>query len=639
MARDSVAEVRDRTEIVDLVSSYVQLKKTGRSYKGLCPFHQEKTPSFVVFPESGNFHCFGCGRGGDIFTFYMGVEHVEFRDALQELAKRAGVELGTTPSLPPEVDAHRNRLIELNEMATAFYANVLRNTGAGAAGRSVLEQRGVSAEIAERFGLGFAPDGDALARYLGQRGVDAALAVEAGLLIERDSGVFRDRFWNRLLFPIRSREGRTVGFGGRALGDAIPKYLNSAQSAIFDKSALLYGLDLAQDAIRGADQVVIVEGYMDAIAAHQFGHANVVAAMGTAVTERQIELVKRLSRNIVLALDADAAGQGATIRSLEMLPGALDQQLTPVGAERDPNRPRAESMIVWQRRFKTQISIVRLPQGKDPDELIRRDAESWPAVVASAQPFLDFYVDAALSGIDPSDAPAKAAAVRKLVPLLEAAGDQVVQAHYAAVVARKLQLPESSVLREIRRAAVRTSAPRSSRSAPSLAMSPRASNENHLLSLLLRYRSICQGILELVPVEDLADARNRELLRVLQDLEIPIDLAPEMIVAGLDDAVADHAESLLERLEETPRQFPAQIERDARRALIRLEKERFDYLMGQLHSSIAAAEASDDVEALTDLRHQLSALYERHRQFYPPRSPYFRDSRDGDGSHAASGQR
>ena len=384
MARDAEAEVRDGTEIVDLVSRYVQLKKTGRSYKGLCPFHQEKTPSFVVFPESGNFHCFGCGRGGDVFTFYMGVEHVEFRDALQELAKRAGVELSSAPSLPPEVDAHRNRLIELNEMAAAFYANVLRNTGAGAAGRTVLEERGVSLEMSERFGLGFAPDGDALGRYLGQRGVDTAMAVEAGLLIERDNGVFRDRFWNRLLFPIRTREARTVGFGGRALGDAIPKYLNSAQSAIFDKSSLLYGLDLAQEAIRKADQVVIVEGYMDAIAAHQFGYANVVAAMGTAVTEQQIGLVKRLSRNIVLALDADAAGQGATIRSLEMLPGALDQDLTPVGAERDPNRPRAEAMIVWQRRFKTQISIVRLPQGKDPDELIRRDAESWPAVVASA---------------------------------------------------------------------------------------------------------------------------------------------------------------------------------------------------------------------------------------------------------------
>jgi DNA primase len=637
MARDAVAEVRDRTEIVDLVSNYVQLKKTGRSYKGLCPFHQEKTPSFVVFPESGNFHCFGCGRGGDVFTFYMGVERVEFREALQELAKRAGIELINAPSLPPEVDAHRNRLIELNELAAAYFTNVLRNTAPGAAGREVLAQRGVSAEIAERFGLGFAPDGDALGRYLNQRGADPALAAEAGLLSERDGGGYRDRFRNRLLFPIRTREGRVVGFGGRALGDAMPKYLNSPQSVIFDKSALLFGLDLAQESIRRDDQVVIVEGYMDAIAAHQFGYPNVVAAMGTAVTEQQIGLVKRLSRNIVLALDADAAGQGATVRSLEMLPGALDQELTPIGAERDVSRPRAETMIVWQRRFKSQISIVRLPEGKDPDELIRRDPASWPAVVASAQPFLDFYIDAALSAVDRTDAPAKAAAVRRLMPLLEAAGDQVVQAHYAGIIARKLQLPESSVLREIRRSAVRSTASRSSRGAPP-ATAPRSSNEDHLLALLLRHREICQHVLPLVPMEVLGDARNRELLRVLQDPEIPLQMAAEMIVAGLDDAVADHAEALLERLEQTPPQYPGQIDRDARRALIRLEKERFDYLMSQLQSSIAAAEETDDLEALSDLRQQLSALYERHRQFYPPPSPYFRDTRDGERPQAASGR-
>jgi DNA primase len=637
MARDAVAEVRDHTEIVDLVSNYVQLKKTGRSYKGLCPFHHEKTPSFVVFPESGNFNCFGCGRGGDVFTFYMGVERVEFREALQELAKRAGIELVNAPSLPPEVDAHRNRLIELNELAAAYYANVLRNTPPGGAGRDVLAQRGVSAEIAERFGLGFAPDGDALGRYLNQRGADPALAAEAGLLSERDSGGYRDRFRNRLLFPIRTREGRVVGFGGRATGDVMPKYLNSPQTVIFDKSALLFGLDLAQESIRREDQVVIVEGYMDAIAAHQFGYSNIVAAMGTAVTEQQIGLVKRLSRNIVLALDADAAGQGATVRSLEMLPGALDQELTPIGAERDASRPRAETMIVWQRRFKSQISIVRLPEGKDPDELIRRDPASWPAVVASAQPFLDFYIDAALTAVDLADVQAKSAAVRRLMPLLEAAGDQVVQAHYAGIIARKLQLPESSVLRELRRSAVRSTAPRSSRVALP-ATATRSSNEDHLLALLLRHRAICQQVLPLVPMEVLDDARNRELLRVLQDPEVPLNLAAEMIVAGLDDAVADHAELLLERLEQTPAQYPGQIERDARRALIRLEKERFDYLMSQLQSSITAAEESDDLEALSDLRHQLSALYERHRQFYPPPSPYFRDTRDGDRPQAASGR-
>ena len=639
MARDAVGEVRDATDIVDLVSQYVSLKKTGRSYKGLCPFHQEKTPSFIVFPESGNFHCFGCGRGGDVFTFYMGVEHAEFREALQELARRAGIELSSAPAVAPEADAHRNRLIELNEMAAEFYVNILRNTAAGAPGRQVLEQRGVSTAIAERFGLGFAPDaGDPLLRYLQQRGVDPVLAAEAGLLHERDSGGYRDRFWNRLLFPIRTREGRTVGFGGRALGDAMPKYLNSQQSAIFDKSALLYGLDLAQDAIRGADQVVIVEGYMDAIAAHQFGYANVVAAMGTAVTEQQISLVKRLSRNIVLALDADAAGQGATVRSLEMLPAALDSELTPVGVERESGHPNAPSMILWQRRLKANISIVRLPEGKDPDELIRRDPASWPSVVARALPFLDFYVEAALAGIDPTDAAAKSAAVRRLVPLLQAAGDQIVQAHYAGIVASKLQLPESAVLTELRRGAVRTRAPYSARATPPISAMSTVSHEDHLLALLLRYRAICRGVLPLVPEEDLSDARNRELLRVLRDETIPFDLSPEMIVAGLDDAVADHAEALLRRLEGTPPQYPGQIERDARTAATRFARERLDYLMSQLRNSIAAAEEDGDLEALNALREQLAALSVQHKQFYPPRSPYFRDSRDPEFKQAISGR-
>jgi DNA primase len=512
-------------------------------------------------------------------------------------------------------------------MAAEYYRNVLRNTGAGAAGREVIEKRGIDATVAEQFGLGFAPDGDALYRYLQQRSIDTDMAIEAGVLHRRDDGRVRDRFWNRLLFPIRTREGRTVGFGGRALGDHQPKYLNSAQSSIFDKSTLLFGLDLSEEAIRKEDEVVVVEGYMDALTAHQFGYGNVVACMGTAITEQQVGLVKRLSRNIVLALDADAAGQGATIRSLEMLPGALDRELTPIGVER-ASRPGADTMILWQRRFKTQISIVQLPEGKDPDELIRRDPESWPNVVKTALPFLDFYVEAALAGVDQGDATAKSSAIRKLVPLLEAAGDQVVQAHYASLVARKLQLPESSVLHEIRRSAIRSTGPRTSRSeTPSLA-AVRASHEDHLLALLLKHRTYTAGVLPLVSENDLTDTRNRELLRVLQDPTVPLDLNPDLIIAGLDDLVADHAEALLATLGEAPAQFPAQIERDARRAVIRIGRDRFDALMRQLQRSIAEAEHTEDIESLSSLIGQLSALSAQHRTFYPEKSPYFRDTRD-----------
>ena len=619
MARDAVAEVRERTDIVELVGAYVQLKRTGRSYKGLCPFHQEKTPSFIVFPDSQNFHCFGCGKGGDAFTFYQQVEHVDFREALQELARRAGVELASSPTVAPEVDAHRQRLIELNELAAAFYANILTNSQAGAPGREVVEQRGLSPEVVARFGLGYALDQwDTLHRYLSQRGVDPAVAHEAGLLQLRESGGYYDRFRGRLMFPIRTREGRVVGFGARIVGEGQPKYLNSPQSAIFDKSGLVYGLDLAQEEIRRRDQVVIVEGYMDAIAAHQFGHANVVAAMGTAFTEAQVGLVKRLSKHIVLALDADAAGQLATLRSLETMRNALDAEAVPV--------PDARRMIHFERKLNAEIAIVRLPEGKDPDELIRKAPERWPEVVATAQPFLDFYVEAVTAGIELDDARAKSEAVQRVVPVLQQIGDRIVQSHYIALLARRLQVPDADIRNELRRAVLRTSAEAARLPVQSASRVARASHEDHLLALLLKHRSICRPVLALVPEDDLMDGRNRELLRVLKDERIA-DLEPEQIVAGLDDTIADHAERLLASLENTPAQFPGQIEREARQALGLLGKERFLYLMRQLQAGIQSAQQADDDASLADLLEQVASLAERHRRFYPPPSPYFRDTR------------
>lgn len=619
MAHDAVAEVRERTDIVDLISNYVALKRAGRSYKGLCPFHQEKTPSFVVFPDSQGFHCFGCGKGGDAFTFYQQVEHVEFREALTELARRAGVELSRVPTVAPEVDAHRQRLIELNELAALFYANVLLRSDAGKPGRTAVEQRGLSPEVVSQFGLGYALDQwDALGRYLTSRGVDLALAHEAGLLQARESGGYYDRFRGRLMFPIRHRDGQVVGFGGRIVGEGQPKYLNSPQSPIFDKSSLVYGLDLAQEAIRRQDQVVIVEGYMDVIAAHQFGHANVVAAMGTALTESQVALVKRLSKHIVLALDADAAGQMATLRSLETMRDALDTDSVPV--------PDPFGIVRFERRLNAEIAIVRLPEGKDPDELIRKAPQQWPNVVAEAQPFLDFFLDAVTAGISPADATAKAEAVKRAAPVLAQVGDRIVQAHHVARLAQRLQLDQRVIVAELRRSHLRASPNPATAARASLSNVGRASHEDYLVALLLKHRAICQAVLSLVPEDDLMDIRNRELLRVLRDERIP-DLPPEQIVAGLDDAVADHAERLLATLEGTPAQFPGQIERDARRSLELLGKERFLYLMQQLQAEIQAAQQDDDPGSLADLRGQIAALAERHRHFYPPPSPYFHDMR------------
>ncbi|HEU5431742.1 MAG TPA: toprim domain-containing protein, partial [Thermomicrobiales bacterium] len=451
---------------------------------------------------------------------------------------------------------------------------------------------------------------------------------------QRDQAGWYDRFRNRFMFPIRTREGRTVGFGARALGDAQPKYLNSPQSAIFDKSALVYGLDLAHAAIRERDQVVVVEGYMDAIAAHQFGHPNVVAAMGAAVTEAQIGQVKRLSRHIVLALDADAAGQMATLRSLEMLPNALDGEEVPVVAPLPG--PDARAIVRWERKLNADVAIVRLPEGKDPDELIRRAPERWPEVVATAQPFLDFVVDTIAAGVAPDDGAAKSAAVQRIAPILQSAGDRVVQAHYAGRLARKLGLPDELVHSELRRLAIQRPATGVRRGTPPPApvtpvarfAPPRASHEDHLMALLLAHRALLSAVLPLAPDADLLDSRNRELLRTLRDESIPLELEPEAIVAGLDDAIADHAERLLAELAATPARYPGEIERDARKAIERIRKERFDRLMRQLRDEIAAAQQAGEHELLLDLRDRLALMTEEIRQFDPPPSPYFRDSRD-----------
>ena len=615
MVRDAVAEVRERTDIVELISSSVPLTRAGRSYKGLCPFHQEKTPSFVVFPETQGFHCFGCGKGGDVFTYYMLHEKTEFKEALEELARRAGVQLSTVPAVAPEVDAHRRRLIEINELAATFYANILTNAKEGDPGRRVVAERGVSPEMVSRFRLGYAIDAwDTLLRFFNSRNVDPEMAAEAGLLSTRDSGGHYDRFRGRLMFPIRNRDGEVVGFGARIVGEGQPKYLNSPQSPIFDKSALVYGLDLAKDEVRKREQVVIVEGYMDAIAAHQFGHANVVAAMGTAFTEAQVSQVKRLSKHIVLALDADAAGQMATLRSLETMRGALDGDEVPV--------PDPTGLVRFERKLNAEISIVQLPEGKDPDELIRKDPERWPEVVAGAKPFLDFFVSAVTASVRPEDPRAKAEAIARLAPVLQQVADRVVLSHYVSLIAAKLRLDERVVRSEIRRGTVRSAA-----ATPTRADRPeRTSAEDHLFAVLLKHRSLVRDVLDRVPEEDLNDSRNRELLRVLVSPDVP-DIAADQIVAGLDDALADHAERLLETLAGRPEQFPGQVHREATQALDKLSRERFDFLSRQLHAGIQTAQQTGDDDQVAFYRGQIAALIGRRSRFDPPPSPYFRDSR------------
>jgi DNA primase len=619
MQRDAVSEVRERLDIIELVNGYTPLKKAGRSFKGLCPFHQEKTPSFVVFPDSQNFHCFGCGKGGDLFTFYMEIERVDFREALRELARRAGVELEHTPGIKPEQDERRQRLVAAIDLATTFFHDILLNHPAGAAGRALAAERGLDETMIERFRLGFAPESwDALLRVLSSKGFDQGLAIEAGLAQERESGGAYDRFRNRFIFPIANRDGVYVGFGARALGDDQPKYLNSPQTPLFDKSSLLYGLHLAKDAIRSSDRAVVVEGYMDAIAAHQFGHANVVAAMGTALTEPQVSQLKRFSKRIVLALDADAAGQMATLRSLESMPEALDKVDTPMAD--------AHGIIRFQRKLDARISILRLPEGKDPDDLIRKQPELWDRLVEDSMPFLDFFIDTVSAQVDLDDPNSKSAAFQRIAPLLRIAGDQVTQQHYISRIAGKLRINESVLWSEFRRTQVR---PVAGVPALSSARRParRIKNEDYLTAVLLKYSAHVSDLMAAITEDDLLDGRNREIVRTLQ-MSGADQLDSDTLISFLEPMVADHAYQILGLLNETPAGYSSQIRIAGAAALNGIRRERLEFLLRQLQSELQSANQEDDDAAVAVLTTQLKQLADQKKHFVPPKSPYFRDLRD-----------
>jgi len=403
-----VDEIKDRLDIIEFIGQYVPLKKAGRNYKGLCPFHSEKTPSFIVFPDSKTWHCFGaCGIGGDILTFVMRRENLEFREALEELARRAGISL--RPQTPQEATAHKamTLLAEINDAAAAQFNHWLTQSNAGAQARRYLEKRGLNQESWGAFQLGYAPDEwHALEQALTAKGYRIPDIISAGLLSEREDGGHHDRFRGRLTFPIRDIRGQVVGFGGRVLDDALPKYLNSPQTPLFDKSSILYGIDLAKDAIREQGLAVIVEGYMDVLMAHQHGIRNVVASMGTALTEPQLKILKRLTKKIALALDSDAAGDRGTLRGLETAKQVLDYQAVPV--------PTSRGLVDYEARLDTEIKIITLPTGLDPDEIIRSDAAEWARLVESSLPVVDYYFQALTRDLDLSSSQGKAEAVHRL---------------------------------------------------------------------------------------------------------------------------------------------------------------------------------------------------------------------------------
>ena len=495
-------EIKAKVDIVDLIAAEVQLKRSGSSFKAPCPFHAEKTPSFIVNPDRQTWHCFGaCSEGGDIFSWEMKRHNVDFREALQRLAQRAGVQLRPRTPEQAQRDEQRQRLIRANDAALHFWRAQLQDGSTGREAQDYLRERGISTDAAQRFNLGLAGSApDALAHHLSARGHRADDAEAAGLILNTENGP-RDRFRDRLIFPIRNARGETVGFGGRTLIDEPAKYINTPESDLFRKRDLLYGLDLARSAIRESGSVIIVEGYTDVISAHEYGSPNAVASMGTALTETQIGLIKPLASDVRLALDPDAAGQAAARRG-------IDTARQAIGAEQrvatDLHR-----VGVLQNQLSNDIRIIPLPEGRDPDDLIRSEPELWQRLVETAPTFLDWLVDHARGRHDLDSPRGRADFIDYLMPTIRTIGHAVMREEYVRRVAAWARVDPTSLL-------TRYSAPSPSRNG---SVSPAAREtgrrrdrqQTFIVQVALSHVSACDridpGVLELID-----DSEDRAIL-------------------------------------------------------------------------------------------------------------------------------
>lgn len=479
-----IETIKAKIDVVEEVGLVVALQRSGKSLKGLCPFHNERTSSFYVFPETQTWHCFGCNEGGDVFSFVQKQQGLDFREALHYLAEKAGVPLedemaGGDPEELREASAAKERLRKLNEDALLWFHQMLLRSKEATEARAYVQSRGISAETVLTFGLGYAPDRwEALSSYLLAQGYTERELVAGGLSRQREreegesvagsgSGVY-DYFRNRLIFPIRDSRGRVIGFGGRALGDGKPKYLNSPQTVLFEKNTVLYAIDMARDAIKQAGQVVIVEGYVDAIIAHQYGTKQTVACIGSAITEKHILQLKKLTRQVTLALDPDAAGSAATEQGIQEALRSFDRTIVPVPLAADSReksggtrrnvqggkgkaRQQPRGMIRLEEQVDAEINVLQLPPGEDPDELIRRDYNSWLYAVTHPLPLVDYYFVVKTAGLDLREPSGKAEATRRLLPIIATLSDRIKRDAYIRKLATLIRANERSLYDELQK--------------------------------------------------------------------------------------------------------------------------------------------------------------------------------------------
>jgi DNA primase len=579
MSLNPAEEVKQRLDVAEVIGEYVSLRPAGKYLKALCPIHHEKTPSFMVDRSNGIWHC---------FSFIEEMEGMDFPETLRLLAKKANVEL---PRYDPKLQSERTKLADIIRTAAAFYHETFKRSGSAESVRAYVRERGISDLTVDTFKIGYAPDAwDTLLSFLRSRNFRDEDIFQAGLTIRKEKGVgFYDRFRNRLMFPISDQHGTIIGFGGRVLPgapDDSAKYINSPQSELYNKSQVVYGLDRAKQSIRRNDAAIVVEGYMDVIASHQAGVENVVAASGTAFTLEQLKLLKRYTSNLLLAFDADVAGEGATRRGIEL---ALQEELN--------------------------LRIIRIPEGKDPDELIRRDPESWKGAITRAERFMDDAFARTFERVDLKDVDGKKQSAAILLPLIAKVKNPVEQTHYLQKLAEAIRVSEEALRTRITPG--RPAPKPSAKAAPAVA--PRTSRAWKLsqltLAILLRDLSLLPDVAETL-VPEVLDEPFRGLYKILLDRysesrTFTLEDVLTFLKANRPEAVNDVSLLLLLAEQHFPEESAELLKAELARTVKYLLELSLDRAIADIRADLQTAEAANDQDRVATLLERFTTLTEQ----------------------------
>jgi DNA primase len=564
-----------------------------------------------VFPDTQTWHCFGaCGTGGDIFHFVMRRESIEFGEALRLLAGKAGIELHPLDDVELEHKDELERLRAANAAAALYFQRMLLEGPQGAVARAYLERRGVTRQTISSFQLGYSPnEWHALEEALKRAKFSPQDIALAGLTTEGDGGSVYDRFRGRLMFPIRDVQGHVIGFGARVLDDSLPKYINTPATPLFDKGGALYGIDLARESIRASGTAIIVEGYMDVIVPHQCGVTNLVACMGTALTDAHLKALKRITKTLIFALDPDQAGLRAVERGVEAAREGLEHKVVPVLS--------ARGMVRYEEQLDAQIRVLSLPDGLDPDELILSDRTRWDQLVAAAKPVADHFFDLVMGQTDLTTALGKREAAERLLPVFAAIDDVVERSHHVQRLAQRLRVDESQLLPMVSRlrgeggnAAPPQRSPTAT-TATDATTAPLAplSLEERCMALLWSEEGLLGSVLGVTALEPEAfrDTRTRACFEALA----AAGSTAEGLVA-LDSELRTHVESLLQRLHAGPALAPEAALEDATKCALRLRRDYLSRLVRDLRFMQQDAQEQADAELVRELSTRIDALRREH---------------------------